>query len=180
MIITPRLRLRRWVAGDRDAFAQMNSDPEVMHDLGGPISRYENDRKFDQYANCFEAFECSRWLIETKDNQEPDGFIGYAGVMARPEHDHPLGAHHEIGWRLTRRAWGFGYASAASQAALADVFARLRPSEVLSYTSANNQRSQAVMKRLGLARDKSRDFTTDYPDVGQWNGLVWSTSAPRK
>ena len=32
--------------------------------------------------------------------------------------------------------------------------------EILSYTSRNNERSQAVMARLHLVRDPTRDFVT--------------------
>lgn len=41
-----------------------------------------------------------------------------------------------------------------------------------SYTAADNQRSQAVMRRLNLKRDPTRDFTARYPR-GDWSGLVW-------
>ncbi len=178
-ISTPRLRLRRWTDDDRDDFARMNAESEVMRDLGGPIGRAESDRKLDQYATGFDRHGYSRWLIEIPGDDEAEGeFIGYAGVFRRPDQQHPLGPHDEIGWRLTRRAWGNGYVTEAASAALTDVFTRVGLSEVLSYTSADNHRSQAVMKRLNLERDRSRDFTTHYPDVGSWTGLVWTVSAP--
>ena len=87
----------------------------------------------------------------------------------------PLGFHVEIGWRLVRRAWGRGYATEAARAALADAFHRCGLTEVLAYTAHDNGRSEAVMNRLGLRRDPSRDFTAFYGDVGPWTGLVWTT-----
>ena len=45
--------------------------------------------------------------------------------------------------------------------------------EIVSYTSADNLRSQAVMARLGLQREPWRDFTAEYERVGLWRGLVW-------
>ena len=53
-IETSRLRLRSWHDADRAAFAAMNADPEVMHDLGGPFSLAESDAKFDRYAAALE------------------------------------------------------------------------------------------------------------------------------
>lgn len=50
MIRTPRLALRRWEERDRIPFAAMNANPEVMHDMGGPISREASDAKLDRYA----------------------------------------------------------------------------------------------------------------------------------
>jgi hypothetical protein len=32
-----RVILRAWQMADRDAFAELHSDPEVMRDLGGPL-----------------------------------------------------------------------------------------------------------------------------------------------
>jgi RimJ/RimL family protein N-acetyltransferase len=171
-ILTQRLRLRTWTDTDRDSLAQMMADPEVMHDYGGPVDRSGSDAKLDEFAAGFVRDGYSRWLVEA------DGeFVGYVGIAAHADDDHPLGAHSDLGWRLSRHAWGKGYATEAARAALADVFVRTDVSDVVAYTSADNVRSQAVMDRLGLLRDESRDFVVEYPVVGEWTGLVWSASA---
>ena len=138
-----------------------------MLDAGGPLDREQSDAKLDRYAAVFNQHGFSRWAVETLEGE----FLGYAGVMpSRPAH--PLGPHAEIGWRLARSAWGQGYATEAAEAALDDVFARCGLTEVLAYTAPDNLRSQAVMARLGLCRDPSRDFYEfDGPRV--WHGLVW-------
>lgn len=166
-IETPRLILRTWDERDRAPFAAMNSDPDVMHDLGGPIARAASDDKFDRFAAGFARDGVSRWVVENRDGR----FLGYTGVVFRAQHT-PLGPHHEIGWRLVRDAWGHGYATEAAKAALADAFARVKLTEILSYTAPDNLRSQAVMARLNLQRDPSRDFTADYGH-GDWHGLMW-------
>ena len=167
VIDTPRTRLRRWRETDRQTFAAMHADPEVMRDLGGPIDRAASDAKLDRYMAAFNRHGVGRWAVETRDGD----FLGYAGVM--PRDDHPLGFHFEIGWRLMRSAWGRGYATEAAKAALHDAFARGGLSEVVSYTAPDNLRSQAVMERLRLRRDPSRDFTATYDNVGMWRGMVW-------
>jgi RimJ/RimL family protein N-acetyltransferase len=157
-----------WKPIDRDAFAALHADPEVMHDYGGPISRRESDAKLDRYTTTYRQHGVCRWAVEDQGGT----FLGYAGIMpSRP--GHPLGSHFEIGWRLVRRAWGYGYATEAARAALADAFTRVGLTEVLAYTSLDNLRSQAVMGRLQLHRDPSRDFTADYEMVKGWRGLVW-------
>lgn len=151
----------------------MNADPEVMADLGGPISRTESDAKLDRFAEAYGCCGFCRWAIE-----RDGGFLGYAGVMpSRP--DHPLGSHHEIGWRLVRVAWGQGYATEAASAALRDAGSRAGLGEVLAYTAPDNRRSQAVMDRLGLRRDPARDFEVDAGRLGRRRGLVW-VSHPSK
>jgi RimJ/RimL family protein N-acetyltransferase len=168
IIDTPRLRLRSWQDADRDAFAALHADAEVMRDLGGPIGRAASDEKFDRYMAFFARDGFSRWAVEDRHGN----FLGYAGVVSR-RGDHPLGPHCEVGWRLVRRAWGQGYATEAARAALDDVFSRAGLTEVVSYTAPDNVRSQRVMAKLCLQRDPSRDFTANYDNIGKWQGLVW-------
>jgi RimJ/RimL family protein N-acetyltransferase len=146
----------------------MHADPEVMADAGGPLNRTTSDAKCDRYAAAFEQYGFTRWAVESLEGS----FLGYAGVMpARP--GHPLGPHADIGWRLVRSAWGHGYATEAAKAALQDAFTRCGLTEVLAYAAPDNPRSLAVMDRLRLQRDPSRDFTAEYGEVGIWRGLVW-------
>lgn len=146
----------------------MTADPEVMFDLGGPMSRAASDAKLDRYVATFLRHGVCRLAVESRDG----AFLGYAGVMPLNE-DHPLGPYFDIGWRLTRSAWGHGYATEAARAALDDAFARLGLKEILSYTAPDNLRSQRVMERLGLQRDPARDFAVTHDDGGAWRGWVW-------
>jgi RimJ/RimL family protein N-acetyltransferase len=170
-IETVRLRLRSWSESDRDSFAGLNADPIVMADLGGPLSRDLSDAKFDRYVEAYKRNGYGRWLVETHAGR----FLGYCGVMLASG-DHPIGPHHEIGWRLHQSVWGRGYATEAARAALEDAFRRARLQEVLAYTAADNLRSQAVMERLRLIRDESRDFSIYPSRTGTWRGLVWSAT----
>ena len=138
-----------------------------MVDHGYTLSRAESDKKFDRYALAFQRIGISRWAVESPDGE----FLGYTGIMRLPP-EHPLGAQMEIGWRLVRRAWGNGYATEAAQASLEDAFGRIGLNEVLAFTAPDNLRSQAVMARLRLQRDPSRDFTAE-TEGRAWHGLVW-------
>ena len=172
MIKTKRLTLRCWNVNDNEPFARLHADPDVMADLGGPFDRSASDAKLDRYRAANREHGMSRWAVEDADG----AFIGYAGVMPRLSLDHPLGPHHEIGWRFLREVWGRGYATESATAALRHAFERCGLHEVLSYTSPENLRSQAVMSRLKLKRDVSLDFVTDYGG-GPWHGRVWVAHA---
>ena len=166
-IKTARTRLRPWRKEDAPAFAAMHADPEVMKDVNGPLTRSQSDHKMGRYSAALEEHGFCRWAVDDLDGN----FIGYAGVMPIPV-DFPLAPGFEIGWRFVRSAWGKGLASEAAAAALKDVFARANLAEVLSYTSPDNIRSQAVMQRLNLRRDQNRDFAVEVNGL-QWSGLVW-------
>ena len=168
VIDTLRLRLRPWCPEDEDAFASLHADPDVMRDQGGPVGRAESREKLDRYAACHRRFGFSRWAIEDRGG----GFLGYAGAMPSPD-DHPTAPAWQIGWRLIRAAWGRGYATEAAGASLRDIFDRGHDGDILAFTASDNFRSRAVMARLGLQRDPSRDFTTLDPRLGAWRGLVW-------
>jgi len=171
LICSERLTLRNWQDPDRARFAALNADPEVTPDLGGPLDRAASDAKFDRYVAVFERHGFSRWAIEDSSGT----FLGYAGVMPSRPH-HPLGPHAEIGWRLMRSAWGHGYATEAARASLKDVFERVQLKAVLTYTSADNLRSQAVMTRLNLQREPSLDYSEPL-GAGVWHGMVWVARA---
>ena len=144
-----------------------------MHDYGAPISRSESDAKLDRYAMAYRQRGFCRWAVESREG----AFLGYAGIMpSRP--GHPLGSHFDIGWRLVRRMWGLGYATEAARAALNDAFIRMRLGEVVAYTAPENLKSQAVMTRLQLQRDPSRDFTANTDSIKAWRGLVWVARLP--
>jgi RimJ/RimL family protein N-acetyltransferase len=167
VIHSDRLTLRNWQDSDRGAFASLNAVPELTQDLGGPLDRARSDAKFDRYVAAFDRHGFCRWVIEDLDGQ----FLGYAGVMPSRS-GHPLGPHADIGWRLKRSACGRGYATEAARASLRDVFERVGLKEVLTYTSADNVRSLAVIERLNLQRTASLDYSEPL-GAGMWRGLVW-------
>jgi len=148
----------------------MHADPDVMADLEGTIDQKASRMKFERYRNAEHEHKISRWAVETKQGE----FIGYTGVMARMDAEHPLGEHFEIGWRFVRKSWGNGFATESAKQALEHAINDMSFKEVIAYTSADNLRSQAVMKRLGLRRTASRDFVLPQSSGKEWRGLVWS------
>jgi RimJ/RimL family protein N-acetyltransferase len=154
---TERLRLRRWRPEDRVPFADLNADPEVMRYFPATMSRAESDALVDRIEAHFAEHGYGLWAVEVIASQEFIGFVGVAHV--------PFEAHFtpalEVGWRLARSAWGHGYATEAGRAALTFAFDHSDVTEIVSFTTRTNQRSQAVMQRLGLTRRPEDDF--DHP-----------------
>ena len=163
MIETARLTLSAWTEAERVPFVAMCADPEVMHDYPAPEDAAAANGRFDRYALAMARDGFGKWAMRRKDD---GAFIGMCGVSPIFP-TLPPAPGLEIGWRMARAAWGHGYATEAALAALADIFARTDADEVISFTLPTNMRSLAVMARLGLTRDASRDFAyeTDLPAV---------------
>jgi RimJ/RimL family protein N-acetyltransferase len=160
-----RIRLRRWRDEDREAFAAMNSDARVMEFFRSRLSRIESDAMVDHIQKHFGEHDFGLWAIEVPDVAPIIGFAGLA--FAR------FSAHFtpcvEVGWRLAFEHWGHGYATEAARLALGYGFRTAALPEVVSFTSATNQRSRAVMERLGMRRDPAEDF--DYPSLPEGHPL---------
>lgn len=154
MIETERLLLRRWQDADRDAFAAMSADPEVMAHFPAPLSRAESDLVFDRL--------CGRWRDEgicfgVVERRADGAFLGIAG-LAHVLYDAPVRGMVEIGWRLGRAHWGKGYASEAARGWLGYGFGTLGFSRIVAFTVPANLPSQAVMRRIGMRRTPELDF----------------------
>ncbi len=167
-IETDRLILRPWRSIDLATFSSMHFDPEVQADQQ-VFTADEAQDKLRRYQRIFVKLGYTPWAMTDKCGY----FLGYVGMQPIAL-DHPLGPGVGIGWRLTREAWGKGFATEGATAALDDGFSRLGFEEVLSFTSPENLRSQAVIVRLGLQRRSDLDFLGHDTPQGPWRGLVWS------
>jgi RimJ/RimL family protein N-acetyltransferase len=75
----------------------------------------------------------------------------------------------EVAWRLHPDHWGHGYATEGARAALGYGFGPAGLDEIIAFTTTLNVRSQAVMERIGMARDPGADF--DHPRVPEGDPL---------
>lgn len=155
---TRRLVLRAFEEADRDPFAALNRDPEVVRHLQGPMSRQRSDAMVDRVHHCWRQRGYGLWALELRGTGQ---FLGYTGLW--PADFLPSGPGVEVGWRLARSAWGHGYAAEAAREALRFGFEEVGLPEVVSFTAAGNSASLRVMQKIGLRRDPSRDF--DHPNV---------------
>ncbi|WP_349371571.1 GNAT family N-acetyltransferase [Salinarimonas sp.] len=151
---TERLVLRPWRDADRAPFAALNADPAVMTFFPAVLDRLDSDAAAARFRARFDRHGWGLWAVEVKGGP---AFVGFTGLNPAPE-TLPFAPAMEIGWRLARAAWGRGYATEAARAALRFGFERLRLPEIVSFTTPLNERSVAVMERLGLRRDRRGGF----------------------
>jgi len=171
---TQRLILRRWTDDDRAPFAELNADPKVMRYFPNVMTTQESETMVDRIEQGFENNGYGLWAVEI------DGrFAGFTGLN-RTSFETPMGPHVEIGWRFAAWAWGCGYASEAAARVLTAAFEDFGLVEVYSFTTETNVKSEAVMKRIGMARRVDLDF--DHPNTPGWWGakhIVYEVHSPK-
>lgn len=157
---TDRLILRPFETADRAPFSELNADPAVMEWFPSTLTRAQSDDFADRIDVGFAARGWGLWAVDAVAVDGVAGFVGFVGLTPVPD-DLPPAPAVEVGWRLARAAWGRGIASEAATASLRFAFDELGLVEVVSFTAVPNERSQAVMCRIGLTRRPERDF--DHP-----------------
>jgi RimJ/RimL family protein N-acetyltransferase len=149
-----RLLLRRWTDEDRDVLAQIHADPVVMRYRPAPLSRDQSDAVIDETEESFDTDGFGLWALERLEDGRLLGFTGFG----TSDFDAPFCPAVDIGWTLARDVWGHGYATEGAVVALNYAFDQLRLDEVVAHTTEGNERSRAVMHRLGMTHDPADDF----------------------
>jgi RimJ/RimL family protein N-acetyltransferase len=171
---TDRLLLRQWRPGDREPFAALNADPEVMHHFPAPLDRASSDALADRAQTAIAERGWGLWAVEVLEDPGERGvrdglaapavgsagFAGFIG-LGSPTFEAHFTPAVEVGWRLARPYWGRGYATEGARAALDFAWGELALAEVVSFTTLGNTRSRQVMERLGMTHDPADDF--DHP-----------------
>jgi RimJ/RimL family protein N-acetyltransferase len=151
-----RVVLRQWRDEDREPFAALNADPEVMRYFPSTLDREQSDAMADWASGFIAERGWGLWAVEVPGVAPFIGFVGLSVPRFMPD-------AVEIGWRLAREHWGHGYATEAARESLRIGFEEVGLDEIVSFTSTINEPSRRVMERIGMTRDPARDF--DHPNV---------------
>lgn len=145
-----RLGFRRWNIEDREPFAKMNNDQEVMEFLPKKLTSKESCEFISRIEEHFEIHNYGLWVAEVKETSKFVGFIGFYTATFESDFTPCI----EIGWRINRENWSLGYATEGAKACLEYGFNHLGFEKVYSFTSKLNIRSINVMKKIGLVEER--------------------------
>ena len=162
---TERLILRQWREDDIAPFAAMNADPRVTAALGVKLDPSVTKALIERVSASFPQNGFGIWAVELRGGAP---FVGFTGLSI-PRFEAPFMPAVEVGWRLAFDHWGKGYATEGARAAVEFGFNTIGLEEIVSFASAANLRSHAVMKRLGMRYDAQDDF--NYPGVAPTDPL---------
>jgi RimJ/RimL family protein N-acetyltransferase len=110
-LTTERLRLRAFAAGDLDAYAAMQANPEVMRFLvdGRTHTRVEVWRIMAGFLGHWPLRGYGMWACVKADS---GSFVGSIGIFQPLDWPEP-----ELAYSLDRPFWGHGFATEAAAAA---------------------------------------------------------------
>jgi RimJ/RimL family protein N-acetyltransferase len=153
VLTTPRLVLRTFRRDDLPAYAALNADPTVYRTLAGvPMPAAESEELAEWANECHATEGIGMLAVERR----ADGaFLGQCGVHHQESYPDDL----EVAWRFASQHWGNGYATEAATAWVDHAFRHIGSDRVISMTDRDNERSLAVMRRLGMTFDHEAQIT---------------------
>ena len=146
VITTSRLILRWFSYSDAEAMAAVFQDPDVMGFGDGVQSQEWISNWISQAKEIYQ--NNPGWgplALVQKGTEEP---FGYCGLFYYP--DICGQAETEIGYRLAKSCWGFGYATEAVSAVKNYAFDTLGLTRVVSIIDPGNVASVRVAKKVGM------------------------------
>jgi RimJ/RimL family protein N-acetyltransferase len=157
MIDIPRLRTERLVlrgleARDFEAYAAMVADPDVVRYLGDgqPLARNDAWRQLAMFAGHWVLRGFGLWAVE---EATTGAFLGRIGCVE------PEGwPGFEIGYALSRAAWGHGYAREGAACALQYARETLGRTDIISLIRPANVASIKVARSLGAVATGTIEF----------------------
>lgn len=143
-----RLGFRMWKESDRELFAKMNANKEVMRYFPKTLDSKETDDFLNRVQEHFKENGYGLWAVELKDTKDFIGFIGLLTATFEADFTPCV----EIGWRLDNKYWNKGYATEGAKACLEYGFNKLNLDTIYSFTAEINKPSENVMKKIGLKK----------------------------
>ena len=163
-IETERLLLRKWTETDSEAFAKINTDPDVTRYFPAVYTRERSDEMMRLCNAEIDVYGFSFWAVERKDTNSLIGFVGLHNF----DDELDFCPCVEVGWRLAQSEWGKGYATETAKESLRLGFTDFDLDVIYSFTTLSNMRSRTVMQKIGMV-NTGNNF--DYPRVPVESGL---------
>lgn len=148
-LCTQRLRLRRIVAGDLPAWAEIWNSPDVMRYLIDFETMPDDSEVWsiiEWAGRIFRQKTGIRWAVTLKPS---DRMIGSCGFHLYD----PRNRNLEIGYELRHDFWRQGIMSEAVDALLQFCFERLAAHRVEANVAVGNEASAALLRVLGFTRE---------------------------
>ncbi|MBQ1966121.1 MAG: GNAT family N-acetyltransferase [Clostridia bacterium] len=149
VIDTPRLRLRKVFRADADDLFEATSDPRVTKfEPWGPYDRAETAQMVENIQEQLQSGLCTEWAVERKDDAKVLGLIHLNQVDF-------FNRSAEVGYWLSRKCWGQGYATECLTALTEYALSTLCMDEIVAVCHPDNQASLRVLEKAGYRYRKT-------------------------
>lgn len=142
--LTDRLRLEPIGPEHVEDLFRLHGHPEVAAWYGHPWTRAEATQRAAVSVGGWERDGAQKWIAYDRATGDLVGRGGTSFVELAGRR------RLEVGWVVQPHLWGSGYAQEIGRAGLRFGFLDLGVAEVVAFTERHNDRSRAVMERLGM------------------------------
>jgi RimJ/RimL family protein N-acetyltransferase len=142
MFETDRLFIRPFNDDDVEDVYILRSNQEIMRFIREPQKFSESERWLKLISSRWKTERYGFCAVVEKAKNE---FIGWCGLWYLSETD-----EIEVGYAISKKHWGKGYATEAAQEFLRYGFNELKLEKIVSVARAENKASVRVMEKLGM------------------------------
>lgn len=164
-LTTERLALRRFTPDDLDWLAALYADGDVARFIGGikdrPAVSLLLDERVLQYYDAHPGLGV--WMTVERQTGVCLGFHLLNHIQGE--------ALIQVGYALTKPAWGRGYATEMALALLRYGFADMQLPHIHAIANVQNVPSHRVLQKIGLVRRGERSFA--HPAYAADGPLAW-------
>jgi RimJ/RimL family protein N-acetyltransferase len=150
---TDRLSLREMTIADAPIVVEILNEPAFVEFVADRGVRTNADAvKFieEKFLPSYARYGFGFYLVELKESGTP---IGMCGLIKRDVLEDV-----DIGFSIFERFWGKGYATEAARALMQHGLTKLGLSRIVGVTAQHNERSAAVLEKLGLRFEKMMEL----------------------
>jgi RimJ/RimL family protein N-acetyltransferase len=142
------MRLEPWAEEVRPLFRELFADPEMMRQVGNPLSTPEADAFFDRACAHWSSHGFGWRSAISRVSGDWLGFfvLNFVGSQAEGIHEDEI----SVGWWIRPRDWGQGYATEGAEAICREAFERIGARRVVAFIKPGNSRSVRVAVALGM------------------------------
>ncbi len=141
VIQTKRLELRRIQEADREAYFDMMSNSNVMHQIPLPeMTRIESDKNFNDHMTA--DFFVSDKIVLAAIEKTSDEFIGIGAFLKNDEGD------PEIGYRLREAFWQKGFGTEIAISLVQHGFLEMKYDIITADCSSTNLGSRKILDKI--------------------------------
>lgn len=153
MLETQRLLFRPYRISDFDFYLSLWQDPDVVQYIGNGHVKTKEELK-QNFPYWLSKSELGKGVLVMlhRGTLKP---IGHAGLVPQTVDDKD---ELEVGYWVSKRHWGRGYATEAAQLFSTIAFEQLGRKRIISIIQPANVRSVHVAQKIGMSLEKSTEF----------------------